>query len=81
MRHSISRVQPIGSSSSAEEVYAVALPFADHLELTEVDAEPEGDTWFPEWDPAQWREVARDQRDGYAFVSLERAGGRPDPSR
>ncbi|HQV90896.1 MAG TPA: dihydrofolate reductase [Phycicoccus sp.] len=63
------------------EVYAVALPFADHLELTEVDAEPEGDTWFPEWDPAQWREVARDQRDGYAFVSLERAGGRPDPSR
>ena len=62
------------------EVYAVALPFADHLELTEVDAEPEGDTWFPEWDPAQWREVARDQRDGYAFVSLERAGGRPDQS-
>jgi len=63
------------------EVYAVSLPFADRLELTEVDAEPEGDTWFPEWDPAQWREVARDRRDGYAFVSLERAGGRPDPSR
>ena len=62
------------------EVYAVALPFADHLELTEVDAEPEGDTWFPEWDPAQWREVARDQRDGYAFVRLERASGRPDQS-
>jgi len=62
------------------EVYAVSLPFADRLELTEVDAEPEGDTWFPEWDPAQWREVARDQRDGYAFVRLERASGRPDQS-
>ncbi len=62
------------------EVYAVSLPFADRHELTEVDAEPEGDTWFPEWDPAQWREVARDQRDGYAFVRLERASGRPDQS-
>ena len=39
---------------------------------TEVDAAPEGDTWFPALDPAQWQEVARthhaaDERHAAAF--------------
>ena len=32
------------------ELYAEALPLADELLLTEVDAEFEGDTFFPRWD-------------------------------
>ena len=32
------------------ELYAAALPLADELELTELDADFEGDVWFPNWD-------------------------------
>ena len=53
-------------------VYAQALPLADRLVLTEVDAAPEGDVRFPDWDRDDWVEVARDERDGFAFVEYER---------
>jgi dihydrofolate reductase len=55
------------------EVYAEALPFAHRLVLTEVDAEPEGDTWFPRWDRASWVEESRDEHDGWSRVVYERA--------
>ena len=55
------------------QVYEEALPLADRLELTFVDAEPEGDTFFPEVDWSQWREVAREEGDGVAYVTYERA--------
>lgn len=41
------------------EIYRQAMPRADRLEITRVHAMPEGDTHFPEIDPANWREVAR----------------------
>lgn len=53
-------------------VYAEALPVADRLELTLVDAAPEGDTRFPEVDWTVWREVAREEGDGAAYVRYER---------
>lgn len=59
------------------ELYATALPLADRLQLTEIDAAYEGDTWFPAIDRGQWHEAARERhRDenglGYAFVTCER---------
>ena len=54
------------------EVYETALDLADTLELTEVDAEPEGDTWFPTVDWSRWREVARETHPGFSFVTYER---------
>ncbi|MEN9481280.1 MAG: hypothetical protein RLZZ298_2675 [Pseudomonadota bacterium] len=30
------------------EIYNQAMPFADRLEITEVDLSPQGDSWFPE---------------------------------
>lgn len=59
------------------ELYALALPLADRLELTEVDAELPADTFFPRWPRERFREVARvDKRsdDGlrYAFVTYDR---------
>ncbi len=39
------------------EIYRQALPLADRLCLTEVEADYEGDTLFPEWAPAEWTEV------------------------
>jgi dihydrofolate reductase len=60
-------------------LYAQALPLAAHLYLTYVHIAPKGDAFFPEFDPAQWREVAReagvcDARNTipHTFVTLER---------
>jgi len=41
------------------EIYAQWLDFADRLEITEVHARPEGDTYFAAIDAANWEEVAR----------------------
>lgn len=55
------------------EIYALALPRATRLYLTEIDvAAQDADTWFPAFDRARWREVARtahaaDARHAYAF--------------
>ena len=59
------------------EIYAAALPSADELLLTEIDAEIEGDTYFPNWDPDDFEEVARERHVssdgvGYSFVTYER---------
>ncbi len=37
------------------ELYAQAMPIADRLYLTGVDATFEGDTFFPQWDRGLWR--------------------------
>jgi len=37
------------------QIYALALPCATRLELTWIDAEYEGDTWFPAFDKTEWR--------------------------
>jgi dihydrofolate reductase len=53
-------------------VYEASLPAADRLALTFVDAEPSGDTRFPEVDWTEWREVARRTGDGWEHVTFER---------
>lgn len=43
------------------EVYALALPRATRMHLTEIDtATPDADTFFPAFDPREWHEVARE---------------------
>ena len=63
------------------EIYALALPHADRIHLTEVDTAPEGDTRFPDFDRSAFRETLREPhpaggRDEHAFsfVDLERIG-------
>ena len=41
------------------DIFEATLPRAARVYLTEVDAAPEGDTWFPSLDPAHWVETAR----------------------
>ena len=53
------------------EVYAAAWDRLDTLEITEVDAEPAGDVIFQEIG-ADWQETRRDERDGFAFITLRR---------
>jgi dihydrofolate reductase len=49
-------------------VYEQFLPALDRLFITEVHDDPDGDTRFPDWDRSAFEEVARDERDGFAFV-------------
>ena len=41
-----------------EAIYRKALPIADRLYITEVDADVEGDAFFPEFDESSWREIS-----------------------
>ncbi|HJR95999.1 MAG TPA: dihydrofolate reductase [Gaiellaceae bacterium] len=64
------------------EIYAAALPFADELLLTEIDAEVEGDTTFPKWDPGEFEETSRESHvagDGtrFSFVTYRRTAAAP----
>ena len=54
------------------QIYALAMPLADRQVLTEVHVSPEGDAHYPPFDRDEWVETAREERDGYAFVWLER---------
>lgn len=53
-------------------VYEQALPLADRLELTLIDASPAGDTFFPAIAESDWEERSREEHPGYAFVTLVR---------
>lgn len=60
------------------ELYAAALPSADRLQLTEIDADFAGDSHFPAIDRDRWRECSRETHHDaagfdYAFVSYRKA--------
>jgi dihydrofolate reductase len=42
------------------QIYEQALPLADELILTEIDADLEADAFFPAWDKSQFQEVSRE---------------------
>lgn len=70
-------VMVIGGAS----FYAQLLPRTQRMYFTLVDGEFEGDTFFPRYDPTQWREIERRDFDAdeenpypYSFVVLAREG-------
>ena len=61
------------------EIYALSLPKADRLYMTQVHAEVDGDAHFPEFNLNEWRELARENHQPsetnpypYSFIILER---------
>ena len=62
------------------EIYALALPIASRLHMTEIGRDFDGDAFFPDFDRSRWREVSREQIApggsqgfAYAFVEYERS--------
>jgi len=61
--HSLDRAIELARSSGESEafiiggaqIYQNALSIADRIYMTQVHAQVECDTFFPEWDPAGWR--------------------------
>ena len=63
------------------QIYAQALPLAGRMSLTEIDADFEGDTYFPRFSREEWSENARESLISagppplrYAFVEYVRMG-------
>jgi dihydrofolate reductase len=61
------------------EIYKLLLPAADRMYMTYIHQDFAGDTFFPEFDPSQWREVSRrpgvkDEKNpyDYEFIVYER---------
>jgi dihydrofolate reductase len=58
------------------QIYALALPRARRLYMTEIERDFDGDAFFPEFDRSQWREVSRERHASggfdYDFVEYER---------
>ncbi len=65
------------------QIYALALPRADRIYLTEVHIAAKGDTHFPPLDQSVWREISRvdhpaeGDMPAFSFVTLDRTSG-PD---
>jgi dihydrofolate reductase len=60
------------------QIYALALPIASRLYMTEIECDFEGDAFFPEFDRSRWREASRESRVldgaggfGYHFVAYD----------
>ena len=54
------------------EIYKESLPFANKIELTQIHKEYNGDTFFPEINPREWRCIKEDKHDGFSFLIYER---------
>ncbi len=70
--HSTEELMVIGGGN----LYQQVLPLADRLYLTFIECEPLGDTFFPAWNPDEWREIKSsfhpaDQFNSYAFKTIE----------
>jgi dihydrofolate reductase len=79
LRRFVTEIAVIGGA----EIYAQWMGFADRLEITEVHAAPEGDTYLAAIDAANWEEVARvrnpagpDDSADFSFVTYRRRGSR-----
>ncbi len=62
------------------QIYAQALPIADELILTEIDADLPGDAFFPAWDKGKFDEVSREAGPDtgglkFSFVTYARKTG------
>lgn len=53
-------------------IYRQTINMVDALYITCVDLEPNGDVFFPEIDPKIWKEVWRENHNGFAFVKYSK---------
>lgn len=57
------------------EIYHLLMPFTSRIYLTEIDEAFAGDTYFPEIDPKEFKEVRRERRPGpppFSYVIYEK---------
>ena len=85
--HSLEEAIDVASKNGEEEIFIIgggqiynqAMPLVNKIYLTEVDAEVDGEIYFPQINKEEWNEIKReahspDEKNEYAysFVVLER---------
>jgi dihydrofolate reductase len=58
------------------EIFRLALPVADAMVISRVDARPDGDTVFPPVDWSGWEQTAREPYDGFEVATYRRRSPR-----
>jgi len=86
----VSSLHPILETAKLKDVFVVGgaavfkefMPHADKLELTYIDADYEGDKFFPEFNDSDWQVINdeahpadNDNKHSYRFVTLARSAG------
>ena len=68
--------------AGGEEIFRLALPRADRIQLTRIDQDFPGDTFFPEIDESDWETVEREDHGptaetpfAYSFLVMDRKKG------
>jgi dihydrofolate reductase len=54
------------------EIYNQTIDKVEKLYLTEVHEDKDGDVFFPKYDKTKWREISREDREGFSWVEYER---------
>ena len=53
-------------------IYRQTMDIADEMILTEIHEEYDGGTYFPDFSEDIWKEVSREENDGFDFVEYEK---------
>ena len=59
-------------SFGGTSIFEGMIGLADTLEITHVDQIVDGDAFFPEIDPDVWKEVWREDHEGFSFVTYKK---------
>lgn len=56
------------------QVYQLALPMVDEMWISLVDGNYEGDTFFPEYQLAEWLVVSKERKEGFTIIHYRKRG-------
>jgi dihydrofolate reductase len=63
--------EPVAFVIGGTQLFEQALPIAAGLVLTEIQRDYQGDTRFPDWDRAQWKETQRESHTAASGVRFD----------
>jgi dihydrofolate reductase len=63
--------EPLAFVIGGTQLFEQALPIAAGMVLTEIERDYEGDTRFPDWDRAQWKETQRESHTAASGVRFD----------
>ena len=63
--------EPVAFVIGGTQLFEESLPIAAGMVLTEIQRDYEGDTRFPEWDRAQWKETQREAHTAASGVRFD----------
>jgi dihydrofolate reductase len=63
--------EPVAFVIGGTQLFEESLPLAAGMVLTEIQRDYAGDTWFPKWDRAQWKETQREAHTAASGVRFD----------